>query len=151
MDYKQSITRFCEYQERSHQDVRKKLRELGCNQQVSEELIAALIAENLLNEERFAKAFARGKSRIKNWGRIKIIQELKKRQISDYCIKIALQEIEPEDYLEQLKTVARKKWELLMRSPGTKEIHYQKLFRFLLQKGYEPEQIRSLLVQMNIG
>jgi len=70
--------------------------------------MAALISEDFLNEERFARSFARGKFRMKNWGRVKIKQELKKRKVSDYCIRKGLSEIVDKDYTETMVSLIEK-------------------------------------------
>jgi regulatory protein len=80
----------CAYQERCQQEIRDKLYEWGLHSNEVENIIADLISTNFLNEERFAKAFAGGKFRIKKWGKVKIKIELKKRKISDYCIRKGL-------------------------------------------------------------
>jgi regulatory protein len=96
---------WCAYQERCQQEVRDKLYEWGLWPDAVENIIAELITQNFLNEERFAKAYAGGKFRIKKWGRIKIKLELKKRKISDYCIRKAMTEIDEDDYRKTLKKV----------------------------------------------
>ena len=101
---------YCAYQERCQDEVRSKLIEYGVYGDALENIIADLIADNYLNEERFARAFAGGKFRIKHWGRIKIVQELKARKISDYSVRKALEsEINDEDYRAPLLEVLNKK------------------------------------------
>src|SRR3954468_24400564 len=86
------IYRFCAYQERSHQEVRQKLFDLGLYASEVDELLSQMISEGFLNEERFAKAFAGGKFRMKRWGRIKIVNELEARGLTKNCIKAGLKE-----------------------------------------------------------
>ena len=100
---------YCAYQERCQQEVRDKLYSWGLHEVQVENVIAELIASNFINEERFAKAYARGKFRIKKWGRVKISIELKRRKISAYCIKKGLAEIEEEEYIKTLQKVAEVK------------------------------------------
>ncbi|MBK5272343.1 MAG: RecX family transcriptional regulator, partial [Bacteroidia bacterium] len=88
----QKLKHYCGYQERCHLEVRQKLYDLGVHKKDHDEIISTLITENYLNEERFATLFARGRFRIKKWGRMKIKYELKQKQISDYCIKKALKQ-----------------------------------------------------------
>ena len=57
---------------------------------------------NFLNEERFSQSFARGKFRIKSWGKQRIVQELKFRNISSYNIKTALKEIDEKEYIKTI-------------------------------------------------
>ena len=90
----QKIKYFCSYQERSHQEVKEKLYSFGLYKYEVEALVAQCIEENYLNEERYALAFAGGKFRINNWGRLKIKFALKQKRISEYCIKLALNSID---------------------------------------------------------
>jgi len=106
----QKLKHYCAYQERCHRDVKEKLYNLGVWKKEHDEIITSLIEENYLNEERFAIAFAGGKFRVKQWGRVKIKYELKQKQVSDYCIKKALNQIDDEEYLKVLKNLADKKY-----------------------------------------
>src|ERR1041384_7614127 len=99
----QKLKHYCAYQERCHSEVKEKLYQLGIRKKDHDEIIAALIEENYLNEERFAISFAGGKFRMKQWGRLKIKQALKQRQVSEYCIKKALKEIDEKTYRKTLE------------------------------------------------
>lgn len=94
----QRLRKYCDYQERCHSEVRNKLIELQVYGSDLEEIMSTLIQEGHLNEERFAKAFVSGKFRIKRWGKNKITQELKSRNVSDYCIESGLSQIDEDDY-----------------------------------------------------
>jgi len=143
MDRRTAIYRFCNYQERSHQEVKDKLYALGSYPEEVDQLLVQLIQDNLLNEERFATSFARGHFRMKNWGRIKITQGLKQHRISEYLIRKALKEINPNDYFACALKLGERKWELLA---GEKEfIRKGKLYRYLLQKGYESQIITEVI------
>jgi len=129
------LQKYCAYQDRCHQEVRSKLLTLKIYGDDLENIMVQLIEENFLNEERFACSFARGKFRIKKWGRTRIQQELKKRKISAYCIKKAMQEIEEEDYLITLQKLIEKK---LQQSKETHPFKKKaKLAKYLMNKGYE--------------
>src|SRR3989344_6394807 len=125
----------CAYQERCQQEMRDKLYEWGLHSNDVENIIANLISDNFLNEERFAKAFAGGKFRIKKWGRVKIKIELKRRKISDYCIKKAMQEIDENDYIKILKDVITKK--LKENSKGKQQIRNYKAAQYTISRGFE--------------
>lgn len=142
------IKRFCAYQERSHQDVRAKLFELGVHKQQADTLIAQLIEQGYLNEERFAVLFAGGKFRIKHWGRKKIEQALKTKQVSSYCIKKALAQIDEPDYLATLSKLAAARQQQL-RGEKNRFVKMKKLQDFLLQKGYEYELVKEQLNRMS--
>jgi len=138
-----TITNYCAYQERCHSEVRQKLLELGCYGEELEEAIGILIEENFLNEERFAIAFAGGKFRMQSWGKVKIRQHLKQKQVSDYCINKGLKSIEEKDYYEKLVALFEKKSQSLAaeRSQWRKR---QKITAYLLQKGFESDLIQQV-------
>jgi regulatory protein len=79
-DARNKIEHYCAYQERCHTEVEQKLRTMKMDSEEIDEIIAHLIGSNFLNEERFACSFARGKHRIKQWGKIRITNELKFRK-----------------------------------------------------------------------
>lgn len=140
----QKLRHYCAYQERSHKEAKEKLYSFGLHKQETEQAIAQLIEEGYLNEERFAIQFAGGKFRMKQWGRVKIRYELKLRQVSDYCIKKALQQIDEEAYLQTLEKEAEQRWEQLR---GEKNIFTKKrkLQDYLLQKGFESDRVADMV------
>ncbi|HRE62235.1 MAG TPA: regulatory protein RecX [Ferruginibacter sp.] len=136
----QKIKHYCAYQERSHAEVREKLYSFGLYKQEVETLLVQLIEENYLNEERFAIAFAGGKFRMKQWGRVKIKFELQQKAVSAYCIKKALAGIDENEYLATLQKLAKGKLATL-KSEKNIFIKKTKLRNYLMQKGYEPSMI----------
>lgn len=147
MEARAAIRHYCNYQERCHKEVRNKLYELGCKAAEVDQLMTELIEQDLLNEERYARAVARGKFRLKQWGRNKIVQQLKANAVSAYCIKKALTEIDEEEYAATLQKLAERKWEDL-RTEKRQPVRTEKLFRYLLQKGYEGERITETFKQI---
>ncbi len=139
----QKLKQYCSYQERSHSDVVQKLWDLGVYKSGHDEIVAALIEADYLNEERFAKQFAGGKFRMKDWGKKKIYYALKEKKISDYVIKKAMKEIEDEDYQKTVAELAEKKYELLKGEQYL--VRKKKTMDYLLQKGYEPALITAML------
>jgi regulatory protein len=144
MEKKAAILHYCKYQERCHSEVRNKLYELGFTTPEVEQQIAGLIETGVLNEERFARAFAGGKFRMKQWGREKIKQQLKLRKISDYCIKKAMLEIDGDEYEETLNKLAYKKLKEI-QGDRSKLSRKSKLYRFLLQKGFERDLVMNMI------
>ena len=126
---------YCSYQERCHQEVLQKLRSLNMIPQACDSIIVHLLDNNFLNEERFAQNFARGKFRIKGWGKNRIIRELKSRDISRYNITTAMKEISDEEYIASFHHIADKQWEITRESNILKK--KRKVADFLLRKGYE--------------
>jgi len=137
------LENFCAYQERCHKEVEKKLNDLKMILEAKEKIILHLLAHNYLNEERFAKSFARGKFSIKNWGKRRIIYELKFKEISTYNIKVALKEIDDKDYIQTLYKVAQKKLLLIKESNVFKKRN--KLTTFLISKGFETDLVYKVV------
>lgn len=139
----QKLKHYCGYQDRSHSEVRQKLYDLGIWKKDHDEIIATLIEENYLNEERFAMSFAGGKFRMKQWGRVKIKYELKQKQVSEYNIKRALKQINEEEYLATLKKLADEKYNALKGEQYL--VRRKKTTDYLMQKGFEPGLIQKVL------
>ena len=144
----QKIRHYCGYQERCHAEVKDKLYSFGLYKTDVEELMSTLIEEKYLDEERFAQQFAGGKFRIKQWGRKKIAYELKQKQVSDYCIRKALKEINEEEYRAVLIKMAQQKWELLEEERNAFGKR-KKLSDFLMQKGYEYSYVSEIVLSIS--
>lgn len=140
------LEHYCAYQERCHSEVKSKLYDYGLNTSDVDKVTAHLIAENYLNEERFAIAFAGGKFRVKDWGKVKIKYELKSRQVSDYCIRKALAEIDLDDYENKLAKLAEKKWQ--STKARTVWDKMAKTTTYLMQKGYESDLVRVVVNEL---
>lgn len=98
-----------------------------------------LMEVGLLNEERYARSLAGGKFRTKGWGRRKIVESLKQKGISPYLVKASMEEIAEDDYEKKLSVLLEKKAQKLK---GEKDlVRKQKLARYAIGKGYEPELV----------
>ena len=137
----QKLKHYCTYQERSHYEVIQKLWDLSVNKSYHDEIIASLIDEDYLNEERFAIQYAGGKFRMKEWGKKKILYGLREKKVSDYSIKKALAAIDDEDYLKILNKLAEEKYESLKGEQYMER--KKKTIDHLIQKGYEYELVNK--------
>lgn len=142
----QKLKQYCAYQERAHSDVSGKLYDLGVWRKDHDAIIASLIEEDYLNEQRFAIAFAGGKFRIKEWGRVKIKHELQQKKLSPYCINKAMKEIDEEAYLKTLNKLASKKY--LSLKSDQHLVRKKKTFDYLLGRGFEPQLINTALEEI---
>lgn len=141
------IEKYCAYQERCQQEVVLKLKSYLMSEDDINQVLYELVKKNFINEERFAQAYARGKSRQKKWGKTKIIFELKKRKISEYCIKKALQEIDEDDYESATITLAEKYFgKLKDHLTVTKK---RKTITYLIGKGYDYEFSKKIVETIN--
>jgi len=136
---KRKLERYCAYQDRCHKEIETKLREFILIEEARNQIILHLLEHNFLNEERFSKSFARGKFRIKKWGKQRIVRELKQRDISAYNIKTALKEIDQDAYLITIVEITEKRNRLINESNVYKR--KKKLSDFLIRKGYEYDLI----------
>lgn len=142
-EIKRKLERYCVYQDRCHKEVEKKLAEYSLIPEAREIILLHLMQHNFLNEERFAKSFARGKFRIKKWGKPRITRELKFRDISEYNIKTALKEIDEKEYIATLYQLAEKKNSSISEENIFKR--KKKLFDFLNYRGYESNLIYQVV------
>lgn len=136
---KRKLEHYCVYQDRCHEEVHQKLKSLNMIPLAADAIIVHLIEHNFLNEERFACSFARGKFRIKHYGKRRIVNELKLRGISKYNIDKALKEINEEEYTEVFHNVAEKHWQSQTDSNILNK--KKKLADYLLRKGFESSMV----------
>jgi|TARA_B110000908_G_scaffold115860_1_gene135911 regulatory protein len=133
------LEQYCVYQDRCHKEVEQKMRDYNLIPEARELILLGLMKDNFLNEERFSKSYARGKFRIKSWGKQRIVRELKFRDISAYNIKTALKEIDPQEYIATIYRITENRNEVLTEANYYKR--KQKLIDFLMRKGFENELI----------
>ncbi|MFN2260646.1 MAG: regulatory protein RecX [Psychroflexus sp.] len=133
------LMNYCVYQDRCHKEVEQKLYDMNMFEDAKNHIILKLIEEDFLNESRFAKSFARGKFRIKKWGKVRIIRELKYKNISAYNIKLALKEIPDEDYFSTLNDLAKKRWSDIKETSVLKK--KKKLADYLFYRGWESQLV----------
>lgn len=142
----QKIQRYCAYQERSHQEVRTKLFTYGLSSVEVDRIIVELIDQGFLNEERFARAYAGGKFRMKKWGRLKITHGLEAKGVAPNCIKIGLKEIDNDDYEASLKEfLETKAGEITMDNLYARR---DKISKAAVQRGYEPDLVWKFLKEI---
>lgn len=137
---------YCSYQERCHQEVVQKCYDLGMKSEEVDSVVVHLIQNNFLDEERFARAFARGKHRIKLWGKNRIVNELKQRHITAINIKTALTEISETEYQDTFEKLSERHWENLTAPKGQKK--NKKFCDYLLRKGWESNLVYEKLKEL---
>lgn len=138
---------YCAYQERCYKEVEEKLYSYTVTVSEKEAILTHLIEQNFVNEERFAQSFVRGKHNYKLWGKNRIINELKYRNISSRIIEIALKELPETAYLSNFHALAEKNWENSTERKGPKK--NKKFVDFLLRKGYETALIYEKLRELD--
>lgn len=143
---KQKIEAYCAYQDRCHYEVSNKLSQWGISGEQKEQLIADLIVNRFLDEERFAESYVSGKFRIKKWGRIKIRQQLKSKFVPEYCIRKALNGIDGDEYYSTLKQLAERKCDELKHERDSWK-KKAKIMRYLASKGFEQDLIYEVMAE----
>ena len=143
---KKKMAKYCAWQERCSHDVKIKLLNLGAEKQDTEKIMKWLKDEKYINESRFAAAFARGKFNNNNWGKIRIISELRARNLDEQTIKDALNEIGENDYLKTIEELASRKW----KDVKTDDLFVkkQKTAAFMVNKGYETDLVFRMLEKL---
>lgn len=140
------LEHYCAYQERCHKEVIQKLKGMRMIPVAIDQIVTHLIQENYLNEERFAQRFARGKFTIKKWGKNRIVNELKQRDISRFNIKTALKEIDEYEYLKTLDALSKKR--LAQISESNIQKRRKKLADYLLYRGWESHLVYGKLQEL---
>ena len=135
-----SLENYCAYQERCHKEVNQKLIELKMIQDARDLIISHLIKENYLNETRFSKVFVRSKFNQKKWGKRRLVNELKVRQISTYNIGLALKEISDEEYRKTFNKISEYRFEQLGRETNLRK-KIRKFIDYLNYRGWETDMI----------
>lgn len=140
------IEHFCAYQERCHEEVVQKLRSMKMDSEEIDTIMVHLFTDNFLNEERFACSFARGKHRIKHWGKIRIVNELKSRRITQTLITVALKEISSEEYTATFNTLAERNWESIRETNTLKK--RKKFCDYMLRRGFESNLVYEKMKEL---
>lgn len=134
---------YCTYQERCHKEVIAKLRTLGIIPSVIDKIISELIKANYLNETRFTQSFVRGKFRIKKWGKNRILQELKVRDISSFNIKLGMKEISDDNYQKTFYELFEKRRREVKQLTKTEQ--KKKIFSYMSYRGWENSKVYEAL------
>jgi regulatory protein len=139
---REKIRQWCDRGERAHSDVRSKLYRWGIPSQEREELITDLIRDNLLNEERYACAFANDHFRFRKWGVNKIVHALKAKGVSERNIARAVKQLPAEEITPMMRDLLRK------LEPKLKGLQAwqkkQKAIRHLISKGFQTDAAVAL-------
>lgn len=143
---KRALERYCVYQERCHKEVRQKLFDMRMIPEAVDEVVVHLLQHDFLNEERFARAYVRGKFKHKHWGRVRLVQELKQKQISKFNIESALKELDDLDYYGAFEALAAQRCQQI-KEPNTYKKR-KKLADYLLYRGWESALVYEKVIEL---
>ena len=133
----------CSAQERCRSEISEKLASRKVTSDDIDKILAVLIAENFIDESRYARTFAGDKFRLNKWGKVKIRYMLQHKNIPGEIIESALLDIGDENYSTSLREELSKKRKTIKGSNAF-EIR-GKLFRFAQQRGFETGLIYKIL------
>ncbi len=139
-DIMSKMERFCAWQERCENDVRRKLTSFRLSESQEEAVLKSLKENGFLDESRYVESFVRSKVKA-TWGRQKIVAALRAKGIPSALIHSACEKISDDDYADRLRN-AIKKWN---RSHPDVENAREKLIRHLLSKGYSIAEVMKEL------
>lgn len=142
-EVKNAVIQYCNYQDRTHREVKAKLESYGLIPLAVDTIMLDLIEKGIVNELRFAENFSRGKHRIKGWGRIKIKHHLLQKGISEPCIKMGLMAIDDEEYMDNLKRIISWKYSKVSDNQGF--IKKRKTTHYAMSRGYEYDLVRDCM------
>ncbi len=146
---KEKMMAYCAYQERCIWEAKRKMFEKKVDEDVQEEVIRYLLDEKFIDEERFAKAFCRGKFNMKKWGRKRLSMELKMRKIPEDLIRKGLAEIDPYAYYDTLLAELEKRWEREKENDSKKKKY--KVTQYLMSRGFEYDLIRDAIEEFGVS
>ena len=138
--------RLCSRSEECSPDIRKKIREWGGDEELQEKIIARLVDEKFLDDERYARAYVRDKFRFNKWGRVKMRYYLKMKGLSDTIIESGMQEIDQEEYVKLLVRTLKDKAKTIKKREKFEKMG--QLIRFAQGRGFEPELIHRHLSEI---
>lgn len=136
--------RYCANEEQCKTSVRKKLCDWGVSVDLSNKIVSKLVEQGFIDERRYARAYCSSKLRHQKWGRLKVIYQLRSKQIPPKFITDALLEIPDEEYRDILRHVADEKWATYSPSDSLAK-RKSKLTTFLASRGFEAPEIQNLL------
>jgi len=139
-----SMQRICSTREYCEHDIHLKLKRFELTEEESDAIILKLKADDFLNEERFALAFVRDKSRLSGWGPRKITYALKNRRVSEKAISIAVSQLDKESERKNLEKILATKARSLKKDDA-KDVRRAKLIRFALSRGFGYDKILGVV------
>ena len=143
LEIKQKLVNYCVYQDRCHKEVEQKMWDYLLIPEAKEEILLYLMKENYLNEERFTRSYIRGKFYMKSWGRNKIRNHLKFKDVPEKLINSCFDEIDEDDYQKTLAKLFHNYYEKIKGLQVYQK--NAKTIKYLLGRGFEYEEIRRVL------
>ena len=137
------LTALCAQAEHCQQEMRDKMKRWTVDETVQNRIIARLVKERYIDDERYARAFVKDKIRYNKWGRRKVQQALWLKHIDADIQQKVLDEIDEKEYLDVLRPLLKLKRKTI-KAQSDYELN-QKLLRFALRRGFTFDIIRQCI------
>jgi regulatory protein len=137
------LAALCAQAEHCQQEMRDKMRRWELDETVQNRIIARLVKERYIDDERYTRAFVKDKIRYNKWGRRKVQQALWMKHIDTDIQQRVLDEIDEKEYLDVLRPLLKQKRKSI-KAANDYELN-QKLVRFALSRGFTFDIIRQCL------
>ena len=140
------LAQLCARSEHCQHDMLEKMRRWEMSEEAQARVMARLVSERYVDDERYAHAFVRDKYRFSQWGTTEIRHALRLKNIPSECYADAIEEIDSEEYLSALTDLLRRK----LRSVKAANDYERngKLIRFAASHGYGMDDILRCLKQI---
>ena len=143
------LASLCANAEHCQHEMLEKMRKWELTEAVQARVMARLVKERYIDDERYARAFVKDKIRYNKWGRRKVQQALWLKRIDDDVQQTVLDEISDEEYLKVLKPLLKQKTKSIKAESDYER--NQKLVRFALSRGFTFDIIRQCLDTSDIN
>ena len=137
------LAALCAQAEHCQQEMRDKMRRWELDETAQNRIVARLVKERYVDDERYARAVVKDKIRYNKWGRRKVQQALWMKRIDTDIQQQVLDEIDEKEYLDVLRPLLKQKRKSI-KAESDYELN-QKLLRFALSRGFGFDIIRQCL------
>ena len=137
------LARLCSRSEECSPDLRKKITEMGGDQDMADRILQRLQEEKYQDDERYVRAYVRDKFRLNQWGRVKMRYYLKMKGLKDPIIEKGFGEIDEDQYVSLLKKTMKDKAKTIKKKEKYEKM--AQVIRFAQGRGFEPELIHRYL------
>jgi regulatory protein len=137
------LAAMCAQAEHCEQEMRDKMKRWGVEPDAQDRVVARLVKERYIDNERYTRAFVKDKIRYNKWGRRKVMQALWMKRIDDDIQHRVLDEIDDKEYIDVLIPLLKQKRKTI-KAKSDYELN-QKLVRFALGRGFDFGIIRQCM------
>ena len=138
-----TLAALCAQAEHCQHEMLEKMRRWELPEDAQARVMAKLVKERYVDDERYAQAFVKDKIRYNKWGRRKVEQALWQKRIDDDIRKRVLDDVDDDEYLSVLRPLLKQKRKTI-KAKNDYELN-QKLMRFAVGRGFTFDIIRQCM------